>query len=420
LAGARIILFCNQHHLTPSIKAGGYGTSGVSIGGSSRQLFLRVNSSHVPRYQSLGDVIVDLSRLRGISIDLPDNAIPREYVGLRDPLSPTDKGKGKARPPPPQTTSAPNLKDADAISTTSTTSQKRRREAEEAEDDEEKAAYNARLKRYDPAAPRVSSFLSGPPLVPVPDVSRRLPPQDYRASRLDATNSTGSEAASTSIDTDSQHTDRTNPTTTLESRVNDPPSVTSSGVNPPPPQVAARGPFDHINLVGGPDPADTPRSTPWLPTRVRPFDYLATAGPLEDTGPIQQPTYQQSMHSSRGLASFSTFASNTPFPSLDIPHHLSHPMLNSAVEDSSFPTSASSLLSSYPSMDWENPPLDHRPQLEPRFPHVYVTFGAGVLQKEIDMHTADNPVESKESADGTVGLIPYHVPTCVRSAPSSV
>ena len=71
-------------------------------------------------------------------------------------------------------------------------------------------------------------------------------------------------------------------------------------------------------------------------------------------------------------------------------------------------------------MDWEHPSLDHRPQLEPRYPHVYVTFGAGVLQKEIDMYTADNPVEAKESADGTVGLIPYHVPTCVRSAPSFV
>jgi hypothetical protein len=53
-------------------------------------------------------------------------------------------------------------------------------------------------------------------------------------------------------------------------------------------------------------------------------------------------------------------------------------------------------------MDLENPPLDHRPPPEPRYPHVYVTFGAGVLQKEIDMHTADNPVEAKESPNGTV------------------
>ena len=182
------------------------------------------------------------------------------------------------------------------------------------------------------------------------------------------------------------------------------------------PLVDARGPFDHMNLAGEPNSTDAPRSTSWLPSRVRPFDYLTTTGSSEDTGPIQQPTYQQTMHSSRGIASLPIFASNTPFsgptfPSLDIPHHLPHSSLRSAEEGSSFPTSASSLFSPYLPTDWENPPLDHRPQPEPRYPHVYVTFGAGVLQKEIDMHTADNPVEAKESANGTVDLIPYHVPT---------
>jgi hypothetical protein len=39
-----------------------------------------------------------------------------------------------------------------------------------------------------------------------------------------------------------------------------------------------------------------------------------------------------------------------------------------------------------------------------------------MLQKEIDMHTADNPVGAKESANGAVDLIPYHVPTYVPKA----
>lgn len=238
--------------------------------------------------------------------------------------------------------------------------------------------------------------MSGPPLAPEPGVSRRIPPQDYRAPRLNTTNSTGSEAASVPVDADRQRIDG---------------SLTS-------PQVDARGPFDHMNLAGEPNVADVPQPTPWFPSRVRPFDYLATTGSSQDTGPIQPPTYQQTVHSSRGLTSFPTFASNTPFsgtvfPPLDIPHGLSHPSPHSAGEGSSFPTSASSLISPYLSMDQENPPLDHRSQSEPRYPHAYVTFGAGVLQKEIDMYTADNPVEAKESANGTVGLIPYHVPTYV-------
>lgn len=275
---------------------------------------------------------------------------------------------------------------------------KRRREADEAEDEEEKAAYEARLRTYNPAAPKVASFLNGPPLASEPGASRRVLPQDYRAPRLSATNSTGSEAAPTSIDTDRQRPSE---------------SLTS-------PPVELRGPFDHMNLAGEPSSADAPRSTPWFPTRVRPFDYLSAEGSSEDTGPVQQPTYQQTMNASGGLPSFSTFSSNTPlsgpaFPSLDVSDNLLRSSSHSVGEGSSFPASASSLFSPYQQMDWENSSLSHRSQLEPRHPHVYVTFGAGVLQKEIDLYTADNPVEAKESTNGTAGLIPYHVPTYVHS-----
>ena len=356
---------------------------------------------------------------------LPDDSIPRKYVGLKDQLSLTDKGKAKANQYPPQTTSISKIQDVDITPATSVTPQKRRREAGETDDEEEKAAYQARLRNYNPAAPKVSSFLSGPPLAPEPGVSRRIPPQDYRASPLYAISSTGSEAASMSIDVGRQRDDGTNPTRTTrsEGRTNDLSSGAGSGGDRQPSPVDTRGPFDHMNLAGGPDSTDTPRSTPWSTSRTRPFDYLTSTSSSEDVGPILQPTYQQSMHSSRGLASFPPFSSNTPFsestfPTLNIPSP--HSALHSAGEGSSFSTSASSPFSPYPSMDWENPPLDHNPQLEAQYPHVYVTFGAGVLQKEIDMYTADNPIEAKESATGTVGLIPYHVPTYVHSCASPV
>jgi hypothetical protein len=49
-------------------------------------------------------------------------------------------------------------------------------------------------------------------------------------------------------------------------------------------------------------------------------------------------------------------------------------------------------------------------QLEPPYPHVYVTFGSGMRQKEIDTYTAKNPVEVKFSSGSGGGTIPYHVP----------
>lgn len=45
----------------------------------------------------------------------------------------------------------------------------------------------------------------------------------------------------------------------------------------------------------------------------------------------------------------------------------------------------------------------------PIHPHAYVTFGAGVRQKEIDQYTAAHPLEAK-CLSGARGEIPYHVP----------
>jgi hypothetical protein len=79
------------------------------------------------------------------------------------------------------------------------------------------------------------------------------------------------------------------------------------------------------------------------------------------------------------------------------------------------PTTVSSLFSPHLPIDLQNPPLDHRPLPEPRYTHIYVIFGAGMLHKEIDMHTVDNPNRTMGSPDGTVRLIPYHVPTYVHT-----
>ena len=44
--------------------------------------------------------------------------------------------------------------------------------------------------------------------------------------------------------------------------------------------------------------------------------------------------------------------------------------------------------------------------------HAYVTFGAGMRQKEVDQFCAANPLEAQSLAGGR-SAVPYHIPLCV-------
>lgn len=56
--------------------------------------------------------------------------------------------------------------------------------------------------------------------------------------------------------------------------------------------------------------------------------------------------------------------------------------------------------------------LQYVSAVEPLHPHVYVTFGSGMRQKEVDMYTASHPVEAR-SLTGARTTSPYHVPLYV-------
>lgn len=53
------------------------------------------------------------------------------------------------------------------------------------------------------------------------------------------------------------------------------------------------------------------------------------------------------------------------------------------------------------------------PPAEPIHSHAYVTFGAGMRQKEVDLYTAEHPLEgiSRVTGGREEGLVPYHVPS---------
>ena len=48
----------------------------------------------------------------------------------------------------------------------------------------------------------------------------------------------------------------------------------------------------------------------------------------------------------------------------------------------------------------------------PVHPHAYVTFGAGMRQKEVDMYTAEHPFVGLNPVTGEreEGTVPYHIP----------
>jgi len=73
----RIVLFCNKHALSPSVKAGGYGTGGWAIN---------------------GDIIIDLSRIHDIDIEPPQSG-GDGYTSLRDTAQSADKGKARLGEP---------------------------------------------------------------------------------------------------------------------------------------------------------------------------------------------------------------------------------------------------------------------------------------------------------------------------------
>src|SRR5882762_580012 len=123
----RIILFCTEHSLSPSIKAGGYGTAGWAIN---------------------GDVVVDLSYLQEIDIEPPHPG--GGYTSIRDMAPLGSKGKGRAGAPVLGTPSQGSI-----------VGMKRQRE----EEIEAKCmGIPTSTRAYDSASVAVASFLHGPPL----------------------------------------------------------------------------------------------------------------------------------------------------------------------------------------------------------------------------------------------------------------
>ncbi|KAA1476957.1 hypothetical protein DENSPDRAFT_563398 [Dentipellis sp. KUC8613] len=332
---SRIIQFCTKHSLSPSIKAGGYGTAGWAIN---------------------GDITVDLSLLHDVDIEAPQPG--GSYVSLRDMVAAGGKGKSRAGAP---------VQDASG----GTVGAKRRREAESdpATSPPVGMGIPTSVRVYDGASAAVAGFLHGEPLPSDPSgEAARQPPINRR--RLDGLpDGHPGPAASPrpladgerQISTDSQSSKQ---------------SSNSSGSDSVQRSTSTSG---SLSTAGTTPPPLLPAAEPKTPAPARPsdpFGYMGGPGGMGGPG--------------MGMPPFGNLGGLTGSLWGPVPNH---PAVSAS------PVGAG--------------------RLEPVHAHAYVTFGAGVKQKEVDLYTAGHPLPAV-AVDGTQGRVPYHVPFSAHPVGSSV
>lgn len=312
----RVVLFCSKHSLSPSVKAGGYGTAGWSIG---------------------GDIIIDVSKLNEIDIEIPKE--DGSFTSLRDVAPANSKGKK-----------------SQAFS--GTNSGKRRRE-----DD-------ANLRVYDSASHAVASFLRGPSF-PAPNAVDGPSPSVRR--RLE-----GPETSDTFSDTSS-------------------------------PRGLTRGSSSSSNSASGSNFREQSASTIGTTPSPPPVN-----SPVITSFPAVRPSGNTNASSNVIVAQPASNESNSsPFGYLEIPSN-SPPAPPPTLYSNYHPSMTTSWSSGYDGSSFTNAPgsfgrMQIPAQAEPIYPHAYVTFGAGMRQKEIDTFTAKHKLEARYLTGDGDG-IPYHVP----------
>jgi hypothetical protein len=321
----RIVVFCANHNLSPSVKAGGYGTAGWAIG---------------------GNIIVDLSKI--VEVDIEPPLSDGSYTSLHDVASANSKGKA-------------------AVDPSRASTGKRRREED------------ASLRHYDKASQAVASLLSGPTLAelertnssssdgPPPATRRRLDIDPFAfveaATAMDVTVDPSITVASRTISSESEQSQSSeNSDNTSKSRSN----------------------FSEVSTIG-----TTPSPLPFPNVRLPPN----LPGPAKSR--------------------LSPLSSETPFGFLDSPTNFSPPPPPSVVQAAynphammhSWGSGSATIFGDGRSITDSGGPS----QAEAIYPHAYVTFGAGMRQKEIDTFTAKHKLEARYITGQGDG-IPYHVP----------
>ncbi|KAI0701004.1 hypothetical protein C8T65DRAFT_709583 [Cerioporus squamosus] len=446
-----VVKFCVKHGLSPSVRAGGYGIAGWCVA---------------------GDVIIDMSKIRDIDVEPPLQAEEgtQDWTPMRDMPAPGSKGKARAQAirvvaaPPPIAESAGRPDHRTAISTG-----KRRREDRSPSADTEEYTSIMGTGYYDNASHAVASFLRGPPLPPIPgEVSRQLPTHQPPAQRP-RLHSPDPESA---IETDLPRTelapreralDRAHATAAVPpamaegtrqiSSGSTDSSGSGSGFSSQSADTTATSATTMMSPMLGDSDSDKDADTA---PRPDPFSYLSGGGahsaiPMASSGAgvgvgvsalpaFLPPSLNVSTDSSSsGVTAWnpamgfnmSGVLGSSPFsmPPMSSTSSMAPPSMPSVMSGQPFLSTpgmlgashafAQALQAAHHSTSGH---LGTMPHARPVHPHAYVTFGAGVNQKEVDIYTADNPLDGVDPVTGEPrgAAVPYHIPMSAHPAGSAI
>ncbi|KAI0669532.1 hypothetical protein C8Q78DRAFT_1080249 [Trametes maxima] len=417
------IKFCAKYGFSPSVRAGGYGIAGWAVA---------------------GDIIIDMSMMTDIDLEPPlsvaEGSGDTDWTRLRDmpPLGSKGKGRAPASPPPTVSSDVPHR------------SNKRRRDERSPSEEPEQATSPTAGDSFYGGSTAVASFLRGPPLPPEPGETPRQPPTNRQRlhspepEELSAEGLEGSSATATGV----QHSHAA-PLSVLplsESTRQLSGESTSSGGSSRPSAfgfethasqssdtTAAASPSDDNDRGSTADTREPfaymssgNASTPRLPM----FGLSAGQGstPTVSTAPPGV-TFVQNwpMPPSAGGAPAGVAAWNPAIgPGFGIPPSLtSLPMPLSMTPGQPFPPISGAL--GLPSLfgvasDARTGNLGTVQYSKPVHPHAYVTFGAGMRQREIDQYTADHPLVGTNTVTGDreEASVPYHIPMSAHPVGSSI
>lgn len=413
-----IVRFCAKHNLSPSIRAGGYGIAGWSVA---------------------GDVIIDLSLIKEVDIEAPipideDEGGGTTWTRLCDMPAPGRKGKGKIGAGTVKVTaidgpisrgegadrpsiSGPLEPITDPTAPRLTTPKRRREDRDETPPREASkipkivglpVGIDAHLHAYDGASRTVGAFLRGPPLPSVPGEIPRGPPLNRRRLRSPTPEDLPAPTEPPKMPV-------------LEDRQLSGNSVALSGSSGKESSSGSGSSRERSIGTAGTTPSESSGGENTSPGKCHatlatdPFPYLSNQptsrppvfGTSDPRGLGPRPTATFPSGSSIWSQPPGSGFSSTIWSSGVLATLYSAP--NPFVASSSFPPTPGSFAM----------PMSHiigmggMVPAEPIHSHAYVTFGAGMRQKEVDLYTAEHPLEGTSRVTGMreEGLVPYHVPS---------
>ncbi|KAI1786326.1 hypothetical protein LXA43DRAFT_975819 [Ganoderma leucocontextum] len=436
-----VIKFCRKHELSPSVRAGGYGIAGWAVA---------------------GDVIVDMSMIRDIDIEPPVDDAPTalDWTPLKDMPAIGSKGKGRAQPPQTPILPSSAVEPPNVVHPGTAIGKRRREDGPGSPGLDGVGSATGSRGPYDSASHAVASFLHGPPLPPIPGDTPREPPTNRPrlhspepTSPLRVDRSNGDHSSRMDQDplseVDMPHqlassapTDegtRQDPAASMAS------SFTSFGNSAHAPNATSiSGPPDVASATVG----DAPDAFRYISSDRTPLAFGHTLGSdgastgVSAMSPLAMGRFMQPPPNSgsSGVMAWNPmmgFSAPSQFPFPPTMSMLAHPSAPSlAAMSSALPrvfaaTTGSAGLARVYVGDAESANghghglgghLGTTHHARPVHPHAYVTFGAGMRQKEVDMYTVDHPFVGLNPVTGEreEGTVPYHIPMSAHPVGSSI